>query len=338
MPEIWRWIRIVMFVAAGAICGIGLIKSYSRGAWLGVAVAMGYLGWGWWTAKTHRTPALSPHLMGGAGEALSRDSRLIPYLRRNLVPLSVVLLSVVILAFWNFRHTERAAARRAFSVANVNDFSWRNRVAAWEGALQMMAGKPCLGFGWHQPERVYDQFYRVPKVTESAAWQMNDYFTLGTTLGIPAMVCFLIYVGLSLTWNGERKDRPSPQPSPQRGEGENQAPVRRETDSLREAFGSRRREEAERAANPMRPPRHLGGYNAESNLGMSVTGWQRCPTTDWLRAACRAWAIVLLVGFWFDGGLFKLATGSVFWILLELGRSERVEPLESESVKASDTL
>jgi hypothetical protein len=30
--------------------------------------------------------------------------------------------------------------------------------------------------------------------------------------------------------------------------------------------------------------------------------------------------VVLLVGFWFDGGLFKLATGATFWILLELGR------------------
>jgi hypothetical protein len=28
----------------------------------------------------------------------------------------------------------------------------------------------------------------------------------------------------------------------------------------------------------------------------------------------------LAVGFWFDGGLFKLATASLFWILLELGR------------------
>jgi hypothetical protein len=38
-----------------------------------------------------------------------------------------------------------------------------------------------------------------------------------------------------------------------------------------------------------------------------------------LPATCRAGAIVLLVGFWFDGGLFKLATASTFWILLELG-------------------
>lgn len=28
----------------------------------------------------------------------------------------------------------------------------------------------------------------------------------------------------------------------------------------------------------------------------------------------------MLVGFWFDGGLFRLATGATFWILLELGR------------------
>jgi O-antigen ligase len=37
------------------------------------------------------------------------------------------------------------------------------------------------------------------------------------------------------------------------------------------------------------------------------------------KTACRAGAVVLLVAFWFDGGLFTLATGSVFWILLELG-------------------
>ena len=30
----------------------------------------------------------------------------------------------------------------------------------------------------------------------------------------------------------------------------------------------------------------------------------------------------MLVGFWFDGGLFKLATPVLFWILLELGRNE----------------
>ena len=48
-----------------------------------------------------------------------------------------------------------------------------------------------------------------------------------------------------------------------------------------------------------------------------------------LQTACRAGALAMLVAFWFDGGLFKLATASVFWILLELG-AER-QKLKTES-------
>jgi hypothetical protein len=40
---------------------------------------------------------------------------------------------------------------------------------------------------------------------------------------------------------------------------------------------------------------------------------------SFLPATCHAGAMVLLVGFWFDGGLFKLPTAATFWILLELG-------------------
>jgi O-antigen ligase len=40
-----------------------------------------------------------------------------------------------------------------------------------------------------------------------------------------------------------------------------------------------------------------------------------------IRIACRAGALVLLVAFWFDGGLFDLPTAAMFWILLELGNS-----------------
>ena len=44
-----------------------------------------------------------------------------------------------------------------------------------------------------------------------------------------------------------------------------------------------------------------------------------------LRAACLAGALVFVVAFWFDGGLFKLPTAAVFWILLELGAARKVE-------------
>ena len=44
-----------------------------------------------------------------------------------------------------------------------------------------------------------------------------------------------------------------------------------------------------------------------------------------LRCACRAGALVLLVAFWFDGGLFTLATAAVFWVLLELSQVRNAE-------------
>jgi len=47
------------------------------------------------------------------------------------------------------------------------------------------------------------------------------------------------------------------------------------------------------------------------------------PIREGSQTACRAGAVVLLVAFWFDGGLFTLATASVFWILLELGSEKQ---------------
>ena len=44
-----------------------------------------------------------------------------------------------------------------------------------------------------------------------------------------------------------------------------------------------------------------------------------------LRMVCRAAALAMLVAFWFDGGLFKLATASVFWILLDLSQIRNAE-------------
>ena len=43
-----------------------------------------------------------------------------------------------------------------------------------------------------------------------------------------------------------------------------------------------------------------------------------------VQATCRAGAIVLLVGFWFDGGLFKLSVATVFWTLTELARNSSI--------------
>ena len=76
------------------------------------------------------------------------------------------------------------------------------------------AGQPADGFfmirsppltlsasntGWNQPEPMYDQYYRAPKVVEDMAIQLNDYLMLGAALGIPALFCFGMYIRLLLT-------------------------------------------------------------------------------------------------------------------------------------------
>src|ERR1035437_5390234 len=170
-----------LLLAAAGVMGWGLIKSYSRGAWLGAVVGLGLL-----VVQSSRFKAQGSRLKGQ-------------------LALGVVIVSLGVLAFWGFRQVERGMVRRAYSAANANDFSWRNRVAAYEGALQMIAERPWFGLGWNQPERMYDQYYRAAKVDEGMAIQMNDYFTLGTTLGVPGLVCFVMYVGLSLRGSPKSK-------------------------------------------------------------------------------------------------------------------------------------
>ena len=235
----------VCLVGAAVVMAVGLVRSYSRGAWVGAAVGLAYLAWG-------SRPDWRWQMANGKAAANGKGWKV------------TVMASLLVLAFWGLRETGGLVARRAYSVANANDFSWRNRVAAYEGALAMLAERPWFGFGWNQPERVYDGLYRSAKVEEGMAIQMNDYFMLGMTLGVPALGCFAVYLWLAL------------------GRG---LPI------------------------------------ADSRSQMADGRGQR-GEGEWLKAVCRAGAVVLAVGFWFDGGLFRLATGAVFWVLLELGREE----------------
>jgi len=83
------------------------------------------------------------------------------------------MLSVVILLFWQYRFSEWRPAQRIFSIANINDFSWRNRVAAWEGATRMMIDRPLIGFGWGQAESAYGRSY-CPPPTERINGHPNE--------------------------------------------------------------------------------------------------------------------------------------------------------------------
>lgn len=236
------------------VMGVGLVKSYSRGAWAGAAAGLVYLGYLAVKAESRRRKGES----GEEKTQMPSGSVLLCWAMRRRCTLAMVSVSVGLLAFWSIRHSQGTVARRAYSLANPNDFSRRNRLLAYEGALQMVAERPWFGLGWNQSEAVYGEYYRAANVDqEGAVVQLNDYLMLGTTLGVPALACFGVYLWLVLV-------------------------------------------------------RRLPMANGKSQMTEG----------DWLKAVCRAGAVVLLVGFWFDGGLFELATGATFWILLELGRQE----------------
>jgi O-antigen ligase len=145
--------------------------------------------------------------------------------------------------------------------ADLGRPSAQNRVTAWRAGLHMMWDHP-LGLGWNQAVTTYAKDYSPPEGGPGAI-TTNDYLMIGTELGIPALVCFVAYVGLCLR---------SPRPNVQ---------------SLK------------------------SGNGTALDIGHQ--------TLDATQVACRAGALVLVVAFWFDGGLFKLPTAAVFWVLLELG-------------------
>lgn len=267
MSSFTRHLSRALWLAAAGLCSFGLLKSYSRGAWLGTAVGLGFLFWKWINRETRELHEKEPSIVADnpGRPQLSRGwriSRLVDHVCLNWFPVLIILGSSFVICFWQFRHTESPLLRRVFSVGNVNDFSWRNRVAAWEGAGRMMLARPVAGFGWGQAEEAYREKYHAARLEETAAIQLNDYLMLGISAGVPALGCLVLYLALAL-----------------------KAAVR--------------------------------GFQHRAQTLSPV----EAATGRKLSATAAAGASVLLVGFWFDGGLFKLPTCAVFWVLLELARA-----------------
>ena len=185
---------------------LGLYKSYSRGAWLS-----GFLGVLYLVIARRRTCAT----WNGQGQTTDVSPPKGPsrcwtcFAMISKYRLSILLIAVSILAvsFWCLRETNIRGIRRVLSVANQYDPSWRNRVDAYVGSLQMMADHPWRGVGWSQPKIVYPEYYMSDRPTDGLAIVLNDYFTLGMSLGLPALCCFVGYILITL--NEKRNDMPA---------------------------------------------------------------------------------------------------------------------------------
>jgi hypothetical protein len=314
-----KMLTVFLLLAAG-MTGAGLVCSYSRGAWLGTAAGLLYL------ARAYKK-----------------------FKWRWIMP-GFLVAAAVVMFFWN------ATPDSAPWYLKRLDFgrpSAQHRVSAWRGALEMMRDHP-LGVGWNKAAEIYAKDYSPPE-DGAAAITTNDYFMLGTQLGWPGLICFVAYVGLALRQPKGCEDGGS---KVEDGKGEKAKMEDRggrmgETFNIphstsnvqvpSEAVLLGKLKMGERDTSP-RPSPHFApptAQNAERGK-RSQRLWKYVRCGWWkggragspggtpgrladeaaaTRCACRAGAVSMLVAFWFDGGLFTLATGAVFWILLELGKA-----------------
>ena len=242
----------IVFLFASILMARGLLNSYSRGAWFGTGCGLAYLFF-----------ASNLFLKVGI------HYKYVFLVRAKSLAFSLLLFAIFTLSFFQLRQVDSwRPLQRMFSAVDTLDFSWRNRIAALNGAAEITAEHSWAGVGWSRPELLYEHYYVSPKLVDGEAIEMNDYLMLVTTLGVPALFCFGMYLWLALSQRVEVG---------------------------REKLRGRKQRTKVTSQNPELVEREL------------------------LKITCRGGAIVLLVGFWFDGGLFKLATASTFWILLELG-------------------
>jgi len=164
--------------------GVGILKSYSRGAWIAGLCGLIVLAYAFIKPKWCAFPVL--------------------ICRKNLCLLTIVL-SIVLLCYWLSYQLEFRPMQRISASLSNTDFSSYNRIAAWKGALQITSDYFLHGVGWNQTEVLYSNYYLQNKLCEGEAILMNDFLMLSTTLGISSLFCFGMYVWLSLTYRPESR-------------------------------------------------------------------------------------------------------------------------------------
>jgi hypothetical protein len=159
--------KIILLSVAIFMMGVGLVFSYSRGAWVGTAIGLLYMATAYGMFKW-RSP--------------------------KFFLFSAFCFLLLIFGVCFFWHGTSDTAPWYLKRMDLSRPSAQHRVAAWLGAVQMMRDHP-FGVGWNNAVGVYNKNYSPPE-GGAAAITMNDYLMLGTQLGIPGLLCFVAYVGL----------------------------------------------------------------------------------------------------------------------------------------------
>jgi hypothetical protein len=155
-----KLLSVALFIAAG-LMAIGLLFSYSRGAWLGTVVGLLYL-----TKSCGR-------------------------FKWQFVLPGIFIAATMVWFFWNATSDSSPWYVKRMDLSRP---SVQHRIAAWKAGFKIMRDHP-FGVGWNKAVEMYEKNYSPPEDGASAI-TTNDYLMIGTQLGIPALLCFVAYVAL----------------------------------------------------------------------------------------------------------------------------------------------
>ncbi len=168
--------RFYFLIIALTLLSRGLLISYSRGAWITSALAIGLL------------------LSKVDWENFDWAQKVYSLAIRHITVIWISLFSIFTISYWLFRYTDKGLVRRVFSIFNSRDQSWTNRIDAWEGATRMLLDRPVWGYGWNNVREAYSSYYRPTWLIDGGAIVTNDLAYFGATLGGPAILGYIIYI------------------------------------------------------------------------------------------------------------------------------------------------
>lgn len=178
-PVRWSLFLVLLTVSAAEVwLWWALAKTYSRGAWVGLAC--GAVIWGLGMVWARRaSPGVRPSQSGlTPGEAL-RDSDTLGRLTR---PWLAVLLRVGVVVTCLFVSNFSARLSPDYTLA---DRSATNRLDLWKGGLELIAASPVRGWGWGESGAAYMQWTQPLDRTEGYKSMVNSYLTVAVEAGLP---------------------------------------------------------------------------------------------------------------------------------------------------------
>jgi len=165
-----RWsVEQLALLAATGLMGLGIVASWSRGAWLGVLVAVGLVGF----LMSPRTFLVILVLGLGVAFAANVDVGSSPLLQRVL---------------------SMGTDIRQLNVADIEvtaqNFAVVERLAHWQAGWYMFAARPWLGVGIGNYEAQY-QVYALPRWPNPLGHAHNYYLNVAAETGLVGLAAFV---------------------------------------------------------------------------------------------------------------------------------------------------